>query len=153
MQQFAHALQSNLLCYARNQEDNNDSTFSRGNFMDIQLIIILVSSVSGANAKNSPLEYNNSKTCSKFGDIPFPTSTNVSLSMFLKKISIYYFQQNSCLTPYPVQPTPNKNQKKEGIHDLFLGKHEVPINFTYQGDFPTKEACKNIFYYTQGHVQ
>ncbi|CAB4286261.1 unnamed protein product [Prunus armeniaca] len=60
-------------------------TFKRGNLTDIMLIIDLVSSVSGAKARNSSLFNSNSKTHSKLGDIPLPTSTNIPFSIYLVK--------------------------------------------------------------------
>ena len=58
-------------------------TFNKGNFIDIKLIILLVSSVSGAKAKYSPFANNNSKTCWKLGDIPLPTSTSIPSRIYL----------------------------------------------------------------------
>ena len=58
-------------------------TFNKGNFIDIKLIIVLVSSVSGAKARYSPFANNNSKTCWKLGDIPLPTSTSIPSRIYL----------------------------------------------------------------------
>ena len=52
--------------------------FNKGNFIDIKLIIVFVSSVFGAKAKYSHLANNNSKTCWKLAsDIPLHTSTSI----------------------------------------------------------------------------
>lgn len=58
-------------------------TFNKGNFIEIKLIIVLVSSVSGAKAKYSPFANNNSKICWKLGDAPLPTSTNIPFRIYL----------------------------------------------------------------------
>lgn len=61
-------------------------TLSNGNFIDSRLIIILVSFVSGANAKYSSLAHNNSKTWVKGADMSlFPTSTSMSLRIYLHR--------------------------------------------------------------------
>lgn len=68
----------------KNQTEVELCTFSRGNFTERILIIILVSFESGANAKYSPLAHNNSKILSKGADLSlFPTSTSISFLIYL----------------------------------------------------------------------
>lgn len=66
---------------------NWPGTFSKGNFNDKMLTIILVSLESGTKAKCSPLDNNNWRMLSKGTDILlFPTSTNMSSCIYLQII-------------------------------------------------------------------
>lgn len=69
------------------RDNNNNGTFNLGNLIDIKLIIVLVSSVSGAKAKYSPFASINSKACTKLGDTPLPISTNMSFLMYLDQFN------------------------------------------------------------------
>lgn len=62
----------------------SDDTRSSGNFKDKMSIMLFVSSVSGAKAKNSPSASKSFKTCGKLGEMPSPTWTTVFFSMFLQ---------------------------------------------------------------------
>lgn len=55
--------------------------------MEIKLIICRVCWVSGAKAIYSRLANNSSKTCWKLGDIPLPTSTNISFLIYLNQFN------------------------------------------------------------------
>ena len=56
-----------------------------GNFRERMSIMLFVSSVSGAKAKYSPSAIKSSKTWGKLGEIPSPTWTTVSFSIFLQQ--------------------------------------------------------------------
>lgn len=89
-QKFADRINWNVCGESTIQETESDRwiicTFSWGNFMEIKLIINLVSSVSGAKAKYSSLANNKSKIWLKLGDMSlFPTSTNIPLRIYLDK--------------------------------------------------------------------